>query len=113
MEEKTVFGRIIDGELPCEKVYETEDVLAFKDIQPVAPIHVLIIPKKPIKDIQSVANEDMHYLPKIFAAAQHIAKELGVEDAYRLLTNNGSKAGQTVFHLHFHLIAGRELKELG
>lgn len=113
MIEKSIFSRILEGELPCEKVYETEDILAFKDIEPVAPIHILIIPKKQIKDIQSIEKEDMHLIPKLVSAAHEIADSLGIADGYRLLTNNGASAGQTVFHLHFHLIGGRDLGTLG
>ncbi len=113
MEERSLFSKIIDGELPCDKVYETDEILAFKDITPQAPIHILIIPKKQIKDLQSIGQSDLHLISKIISAAQEIANDLGVGDAYRLLTNNGSSAGQTVFHLHFHLLAGRKLGSLG
>ena len=113
MEEKSIFSKIIDREIPCDKVLETDDLLAFKDINPQAPIHILIVPKKQIKDIQSIQQEDMHLIPKIIVAAQTIAKKLGVENAYRLLTNNGAHAGQSVFHLHFHFLAGRKLGSLG
>lgn len=108
----TVFAKIIKGELPCDKVFENDRILAFKDIQPVAPVHILIIPKKEIQDLQSVAKEDFDLLQEILATAQHLAIKFGIEKGYRLLTNNGSQAGQTVFHLHFHLIGGRELTHL-
>ena len=110
---KTVFEKIIDGELPCNKVYENSDVIAFKDIHPQAPVHILIVPKKKIACIQEMRPEDYHYLTKIVSAAQEIAKEFNVEDNYRLLTNNGSEAGQTIFYLHFHLLGGRVLGALG
>lgn len=109
----TVFEKIISGELPSTKVFENERILAIEDIQPEAPVHILIIPKKHIKDLQSVAKEDLSLISEVAEVAQKIAKEKGIEDGYRLVTNNGSKAGQTVFHLHFHLLGGRDLQKLG
>jgi len=103
----TVFGLIIEGKLPCTKVFENERILAIEDIHPVAPVHVLIIPKKAIKNVQSV--EDYALMGEIVAVAQKIAEEKGVEEGYRLLTNNGPDAGQVIFHLHFHLIGGKVL----
>ena len=105
----TVFGLIIEGKIPCTKVFENERILAIEDIHPVAPVHVLIMPKKPIKNLQSLEAEDLALIGEIAEVAQQIAEEKGVEDGYRLLTNNGPDAGQTVFHLHFHLIGGRVL----
>ncbi len=105
----TVFGKIIKGELPAEKVFENERILAIKDIHPVAPVHILIMPKKEIPDLQSVVPEDLPLLSEICAVAQQLAKEFHIEKGYRLLTNNGSDAGQIIFHLHFHLIGGRLL----
>lgn len=109
----TVFSKIIKGELPSEKVYESENVLAFKDIHPKAPVHILIVPKKEIKDLQSMQSEDYPILMEIVEAAQKIAQEFGVADGYRLLTNNGPSAGQEVFHLHFHLLGGKKLGSIG
>lgn len=108
----TVFGKIIQGEIPCDKVYEDDDVLAFKDLHPAAPIHILIVPKKEIPNLQSVAEEDLHLIGKVVKAAQQIATQLKIED-YRLLTNNGTGVGQSVFHLHFHLLAGKPMTHLG
>lgn len=105
----TIFGKIISGELPAEKVFENERILAIKDIHPVAPVHLLIMPKKEIPNLQSVKSEDLPLLSEICAVAQKLAEEFKVADGYRLLTNNGSNAGQIVFHLHFHLIGGRHL----
>lgn len=105
----TIFKEIVDGKIPCEKVFESETVIAFKDIAPQAPVHLLIVPKKEIKDLQSVAGEDLHIIEEIIKVAQLLAKEFGVEDGYRLVTNNGSLGGQAVFHLHFHLLGGRQL----
>src|SRR5271154_4007585 len=105
----TVFGKIIKGELPSEKVFENERILAIKDLYPNAPVHILIMPKKEIPNMQSVVPEDLPLLSEIFSIAQKLAKEFHIEDGYRLLTNNGSDAGQVIFHLHFHLIGGRRL----
>jgi histidine triad (HIT) family protein len=109
----TVFGQIIAGKLPCKKVFENERILAIEDIAPVAPIHFLIMPKKVIPDLQSLTPEDYVLISEIVQVAQTLALEYNVEDGYRLLTNNGIEAGQTVFHLHFHLIGGRKLSHLG
>lgn len=107
--EKSVFKKIIDGELPCDKVFENERILAFKDIAPVAPVHLLIVPKKEISSIQQLTPVDHGLIGECIQVAQELAKEFGVEEGYRLLTNCGSLAGQTIFHLHFHLIGGRRL----
>jgi len=108
----SVFGLIIAGKLPCTKVFENERILAIEDIHPVAPVHVLIMPKKAIRDLQSADGEDFNLVAEILQVAQQIAEEKGVADGYRLLTNNGADAGQTVFHLHFHLIGGRVLGKM-
>jgi histidine triad (HIT) family protein len=105
----TVFGKIIKGELPCEKVFENERILAIKDIYPVAPVHILIMPKKEIPSLQAVEPEDLPLIAEIISVAQKIAEEFDIEGGYRLLTNNGSEAGQIIFHLHFHLIGGKQL----
>ncbi len=105
----TVFQKIIDGELPCDKVFENERIIAFKDIAPVAPVHILIVVKKPIKNIADIQAGDAPLLGEVMLVAQTLAKEFHIEEGFRLLTNNGSSAGQTIFHLHFHLIGGRHL----
>ena len=105
----TVFGKIIAGEIPSEKVFENDRILAIKDIYPVAPVHILIMSKKEIADLQSLKPEDYILLGEIVQVAQQLAKEFGIEKGYRLLSNNGPSAGQSVFHLHFHLIGGRHL----
>ena len=106
----TIFQKIIDKELPADIVYEDDSCLAFKDINPVAPVHILIIPKKKIEKISDSNQEDKELLGHLFLVAGSIAKDLGIEDAFRLVVNNGAGAQQTVFHLHIHLIAGRELQ---
>jgi len=105
----TIFEKIIAGDIPSEKVFEDERLIAIKDINPQAPVHLLIITKKCIPSIQMLSGEDFSILGEIIALAQQLAKEFGVEDNYRLLTNNGEDAGQTIFHLHFHLIGGKKL----
>ena len=105
---ETIFQKIIDKELPADIIYEDESCLAFKDINPVAPIHILIIPKKRIEKISDSNTEDRELLGHLFLVAGNIARDLGIEDAFRLVVNNGAGAQQTVFHLHIHLIAGRE-----
>ena len=103
----TLFQKIIDREIPAEVLYEDEFSLAFKDINPVAPHHVLIIPKKNIPKISHAELEDRALLGHLMYVAGEVARELGIEDAFRLVVNNGADAQQTVFHLHIHLIAGR------
>lgn len=109
----TIFGRIISGELPAEKLYEDDKIVAIQDIHPQAPVHILIMPKKEYRDMQSIPESELSILADIGAVAQKLAKEFGIHEGYRLLTNNGSSAGQTVFHLHFHLLGGRGMGELG
>ena len=105
----TVFGKIIRGELPCEKVYEDERILVIKDIHPVAPVHLLLMPKKAISCLQEVSEKDLPLIMEIVKIAQKLAKEHNIEDGYRLVTNCGRGASQTVAHLHFHLIGGKNL----
>ena len=105
---ETIFQKIIDKELPADIVYEDDSCLAFKDINPVAPIHILVIPKKRIEKISDSNTDDKELLGHLFLVAGNIARDLGIEDSFRLVVNNGAGAQQTVFHLHIHLIAGRE-----
>ncbi len=105
----TIFGLIIEGKLPCKKVFENERILAIEDLYPVAPVHILIMPKKPIPNFQNIESEDHRLISEIIEVAQKIAEEKGIANGYRLLTNNGPDAGQTIFHLHFHLIGGKVL----
>ena len=109
----TVFGKIIQGKLPCKKVFENERILAIEDLHPIARVHILIIPKKEIPSIQCVEPHDLPLIAEVIEVAQKIAIEKGITDGYRLLTNNGPDAGQTIFHLHFHLIGGRVLGSMG
>ena len=105
----TIFQKLIDKELPADIVYEDDLCLAFYDINPVAPIHVLIIPKKQIDKLSNSKIEDKDLLGHLLLVAGDIARKLEVGDAFRLVVNNGAGAQQTVFHVHLHLIAGREL----
>jgi len=105
---ETIFQKIIDKELPAEIIYEDDISLVFKDINPVAPTHLLIIPKKQIDMISNAKEEDENLLGHLLFVAGEVARKLGVEDAFRLVINNGSGTQQTVFHLHIHLLAGRE-----
>jgi histidine triad (HIT) family protein len=109
---KNIFQRIIDGEIPCDKVFENERIIAFNDIAPVAPVHILIVVKKPIENLADIEPEDASLLGEVLLVANRLAKEFGIEEGYRLITNSGETAGQTVFQLHFHLIGGRHLGSL-
>jgi histidine triad (HIT) family protein len=107
----SIFGKIIDGEIPAEKIYEDEHCIAINDINPQAPVHVLVIPKKAIEKLVDAQEEDQALLGHLMLAAGKVARQLGVDDAFRLIINNGAGAGQTVFHLHLHIIAGRSFAE--
>jgi len=105
----TLFGKIITREIPADIVYEDEHCLAFRDINPQAPTHVLLIPKKEIPRLGDATVEDQALLGHMMLAAGKIARQLGIGDAFRLVTNNGAEAGQSVFHLHLHIIGGRHM----
>lgn len=108
MSDKTLFERIIDREIPADIVYEDDLCLAFKDIQPQAPTHLLLIPKKPIVKVSEASEEDQSLMGHLMLKVGTITEQLNIED-FRLIVNNGAGAGQTVFHLHIHILAGREL----
>ena len=104
-----LFLKIISREIPADIVYESDDVLAFMDVNPQAPLHVLIIPKTHIRTINDMQTSDTELFGKLFLAAREIAIEQGVaEDGYRVVMNCNSAAGQTVFHVHLHLLGGRK-----
>lgn len=107
----TIFGKIIAGDIPADKLYEDEHCIAIRDINPQAPVHVLVIPKKAIARLSDASADDQALLGHLMLAAGKIARQEGVGDAFRLIVNNGEAAGQTVFHLHLHIIAGREFAE--
>ncbi len=104
-----VFCQIIDGEIPSKKVYEDELCYAFYDIAPLAPTHFLVVPKKHLASAAEITEEDAALVGHIYAVIARLAKELGIADGFRVVTNCGASAGQTVHHLHFHVLAGREL----
>ena len=106
----TLFAKIIKREIPADIVYEDELCLAFRDINPQAPTHVLLIPKKEIPRLVDAKAEDAALLGHLMLTANQIARQLGVGDAFRLTVNNGADAGQSVFHLHLHILAGRAFK---
>ena len=107
----TIFGKIVSGEIPSEFVYEDEHCVAINDIHPQAPVHVLVIPRRSIPRLVDAGADDQALLGHLLLAAGRIAEQLGVAEAFRLIINNGSGAGQTVFHLHLHIIAGRTFAE--
>ncbi len=106
----TIFKKIIDGEIPADIVYDDEDCLAFRDVNPQAPIHILVIPKKEITSLAGAEREDLRLLGHILLKVADIARDQGLEvDGYRVVTNIGRNGGQSVDHLHFHLLGGRSL----
>lgn len=105
-----LFCEIINGKIPGNKVYEDEMIYAFKDINPVAPVHVLIVPKVHIDSVNALDSENVKYVAHIFEKIPEIARSQGIE-SYRIINNCGKDAGQSVMHLHFHLIGGMELGE--
>lgn len=108
--EDCIFCKIVKGEIPSEKVYEDDKILAFKDINPAAPIHILVIPKEHFKDVLGVKAENKDIIADVFQAINKIAEKLGIEeDGFRIINNCGKDAGQEVMHLHFHLLAGGKM----
>lgn len=106
---KTIFAQIIAGDIPAKKYYEDEDILVIQDIYPQAKVHILLIPKEEFTSLQALPKEKLYLISKVVSVAQEMAIKFNVTDSYRLLTNNGIEAGQTIFHLHFHLIGGEPL----
>lgn len=104
-----LFCKIIAGEIPSAKVYEDENILAFRDIAPQAPTHVLVVPKCHISDVNGITAENSDVIAHIFAVIPRIAEAEGLENGYRVVTNCGADAGQTVQHLHFHILGGKPL----
>jgi histidine triad (HIT) family protein len=110
MSEKTIFKRIIDREIPADIVYEDDHCLAFRDIKPQAPTHVLVIPKKEIPSISQATAEDQTLLGHLCDVVRRLADQLELTDGYRIVVNSGEDGGQEVPHLHFHLLGGRQMK---
>ena len=110
--EDCLFCKIVKGEIPSSKVYEDKEILAFKDINPAAPIHILVIPKKHIASLADMEKEDEQVVGRIYGVINQIAEEQGVkQNGYRVIVNCGKDAGQEVMHLHFHLLAGTKFGE--
>ena len=110
--EDCIFCKIIKGEIPSNKVYENEEILAFKDINPAAPIHILVIPKKHITSLIEIKEEDEKLIAKIYSVINKIAKDMQIDQkGFRVIVNCGEDGGQEVGHLHFHLLAGKKLGE--
>tara|TARA_Y100000589_G_C27159333_1_gene632111 strand:- start:412 stop:753 length:342 start_codon:yes stop_codon:yes gene_type:complete len=108
MNSKTIFGKIIDGEIPCDKLYEDELCLAFNDVAPQAPIHYLVIPKKPIESLLECENIEKDLLGHLLLVGKEIAIEKKLKN-WRTVINTGANSGQTVFHLHIHFLSGRTM----
>lgn len=104
---ETLFCKIINREIPADIVFEDEQCLAFRDVNPQAPVHILVIPKKPIAMLADALEDDESLLGHLLTTASKIAKQEGFGEAFRLVVNNGEDAGQSVFHLHVHILAGR------
>ena len=109
MSETTIFKKIIDREIPADIVFEDDLCLAFRDINPQAPTHVLVIPKKEIASIDTITDEDQSLIGHLWLVIRNLARELNLASGYRVVVNCGAEGGQTVDHLHFHLLAGRSL----
>ncbi|PQO32733.1 histidine triad nucleotide-binding protein [Bremerella cremea] len=109
MSDKTIFKRIIDKEIPADVVYEDDLCLAFKDIAPKAPTHVLIIPKKEIATVDDIADEDAALIGHMWIVIRNLARDLGLEEGYRVIVNCKEAGGQEVPHLHYHLLGGRKM----
>ena len=107
--ENCLFCKIVKGDIPSTKVYEDEQVLAFRDIAPMAPTHILVIPKAHIGSVNEVTAENASVVAHIFTVIPQIAAAEGLENGYRVVSNCGADAGQTVHHLHFHILGGKQL----
>ena len=113
MQEKSVFELILSGEIDSEYIYEDKEIFPINDINPVAKVHILIIPKRKIETINDATSEDQNLLGKMILVAKDLAKKCNIDDSgYRLLFNTNSDAMQTVFHIHLHLIGGEKLKNI-
>lgn len=109
--EECIFCKIVQGQAPANKVYEDDEVIGFWDINPAAPVHILIIPKVHIPDMTKVSSENVHLIGKMHLAALKIAKDVGIEESgFRLVNNCRDDGGQIVYHLHYHLLGGKPLK---
>ena len=107
---ETIFSKIIRKEVPADIVYEDDLTLAFRDIAPQAPVHILVIPKKPIPQLDDAESEDHALMGHLLLTAKRVAQQVGLDNGYRIVINNGSDGGQTVHHLHLHILGGRHMR---
>ena len=104
-----IFCKIIEGEIPADTVYESENIVAFRDINPQAPNHILVVPRKHIDNVDVLESGDTELMGELLLTARKVAAKLGISNGYRLVINNGSEGGQEIDHIHMHLLAGRKL----
>jgi histidine triad (HIT) family protein len=110
MSDRTIFDRIVGGELPADRVYEDEDILAIRDINPQAPVHVLVLPKRKVARFDHLPQQEADVVGRLFQGAARVARALGLaEDGYRVVINNGEHGQQTVEYIHLHLLGGRQM----
>ncbi len=110
MAEETIFAKILSGEIPSQEVYSDEEFYAFRDVNPAAPVHILIIPRKPIRKVTDLTETDAALMGRLFIAANKIAEQEGLaENGFRYVINCGEWGGQTVWHLHLHILGGRTM----
>ncbi|XP_077285597.1 histidine triad nucleotide binding protein 1 [Arctopsyche grandis] len=108
--EDTIFGKILRGEIPCKFIYEDDQCVAFHDISAQAPVHFLVIPRKPIPQLSKAADGDEQLLGHLMVVARRVAAEQGLADGFRLVINDGKMGAQSVYHLHLHVLGGRQLQ---
>lgn len=111
MAERTLFTRIIDGEIPADFVHRDDEIVAIRDVNPAAPTHVLVIPRRPIPSLAEMEEADVELVGKLLLAVRRIAEQEGLDDGYRVVINTGEEGGQTVPHLHVHLLGGKAFSE--
>ncbi len=111
MSTESIFTKIMNGDIPSDILYQDDECICIKDINPQAPTHLLVIPRKPIAKLTEASIEDQQLLGHLLLKVSEIARELGVDEAFRVIINNGEGAGQTVFHLHFHILANKKFSE--
>jgi histidine triad (HIT) family protein len=104
-----IFCKIVDGQIPADTVYKDDDVIAFRDLRPQAPVHLLVVPRRHIASLDAADPDDAALLGKVLLVARQLAKEQKVESGYRVVINCGAPAGQSVFHIHFHVLGGRPM----
>jgi len=107
--EKTIFGKILAGEIPCSFIHEDDRCVAFKDVNPQAPVHCLVIPRKPIATLDAAEEGDEGLLGHLLLVAKKVAKEQGLANGYRIVINNGADGAQSVYHIHIHVLGGRQM----